>query len=97
MMAYFQGQSYHYLTSSINCLWLGTLLETVRIQYEVIDENLRIMEVSVYHPKYRPWEYAQGFSQANANEVAAVIESALNVMERLKAVCLSGVKAHVKI
>ena len=45
MIAYFQGQSYHYLTNSLNCLWLCTDLETVRIQYEVTDDGLRIMGV----------------------------------------------------
>lgn len=96
MIAYFQGQSYHYLTSSLNCLWLCTDLETVRIQYEVTDDGLRIMGVCLYQPIYRPWEYAQGFTEANVNEVAAMIESAMNVMERMKAVCLIDARVDVE-
>ena len=91
MTAYFQGRSYHYLTSSINCLWLGTDRKTVRIQYEVTDLGLSIMEVSFYHPNYRPWEYMTGFSEAKPNEVAAVLEEAMNGMEELKVATLRGV------
>lgn len=100
MIAYFQGQSYHYLTESINCLWLQTDLETIRVQYEVTADGLlspfRIMELSFYHPNYQPWQYSKGFTVANVNEVAAVIEAAMNVVARMKAACVSGVEAQAR-